>query len=522
MQKFTYVLLCSALSTATARVILPMDAIASLANLKQRQEGGDDPSAEGVKINYLGCDNNMRRDISDAWDDAVKLAENIKDIDTATDIGSFDFFGPNMQTEGAGYKILNVYNNAATYGQTLLWGWRVNAFCPPADKDLLRSCTPGTVAFQWNTLCADGRCVCDTRDSNGKCNKRDQWNNDPDKSYINIQFCDDFFKQQTLQQTIDAGKNAPKESKYNLDYYWHSKGKILFHELLHGATVGTKANENLGITDLVIRIRKHNKPDEFEDVGAYGPLNAKMLARTIRENNFDHVRQNDDNWTGYALAKYIQKTVGVYPILPLADGYVYADSASYVPHSLLLLGKDKDDKEKVYVNNDYYTSNLLSQAKSDTVYLEGGPTLDEKAFGYNPDSDYPKWYIERIRKASNGDLDGTGPVPTPGPPNPQSPESTIGTANVIVARATPGPPNPPRPESTIGTKNIVVPRDTPGLPSPPGPQPPIRTSKKIIAARDTPGPPSPPGPESTIGTKQIIVPRATLTSTPEPMPIRAR
>jgi hypothetical protein len=130
-----------------------------------------------------------------------------------------------MQTEGAGYKILNVYNNAATYGQTLLWGWRVNAFCPPADKDLLRSCTPGTVAFQWNTLCADGRCVCDTRDSNGKCNKRDQWNNDPDKSYINIQFCDDFFKQQTLQQTIDAGKNAPKESKYNLDYYWHSKGK---------------------------------------------------------------------------------------------------------------------------------------------------------------------------------------------------------------------------------------------------------------------------------------------------------
>jgi len=51
----------------------------------------------GVYITFSGCDeinpktgNRMSKDIEDAWDDAIKLANSITEIDTKTDIGSFD------------------------------------------------------------------------------------------------------------------------------------------------------------------------------------------------------------------------------------------------------------------------------------------------------------------------------------------------------------------------------------------------------------------------------------------------
>src|SRR2546430_1006493 len=104
------------------------------------------------------------------------------------------------------------------------------------------------------------------------------------------------------------------------------------------------------ISDLKIQIRNENKPDELKEVKAYGPLNSKMLARTIRNENFHHVRQNDDNWSAYALAKYIQDKVGVYPILPLADGHVYGDDAEK-PKALFLIKGDQ-----TLVNQEIYNS----------------------------------------------------------------------------------------------------------------------------------------------------------------------
>jgi hypothetical protein len=61
----------------------------------RRQDG--DVSIDGVDINFSGCDdinpktgNRMSKDIVNAWDDAIKLANAITEIDTNTDIGSFD------------------------------------------------------------------------------------------------------------------------------------------------------------------------------------------------------------------------------------------------------------------------------------------------------------------------------------------------------------------------------------------------------------------------------------------------
>jgi hypothetical protein len=135
-----------------------------------------------------------------------------------------------MQTEGVGYKILSVYNNLGSFGRNFFWGWRVNAFCPSADQDLWRSCPKGAVAFQWDTLCKDGRCPCNQRDADGNCKfvDRENWiNRDPENSYINVQFCDSFFGFPSLDEVVEAGKKASKEAKYNMNTYWDNRGKVL-------------------------------------------------------------------------------------------------------------------------------------------------------------------------------------------------------------------------------------------------------------------------------------------------------
>jgi hypothetical protein len=133
-----------------------------------------------------------------------------------------------MQTEGMGYKILSVYNNLGSFGRNFFWGWRVNAFCPSQDQDLWRKCEGGNVAFQWDTLCKDGRCPCKERDEKGDCKKVDDANwiiRDPDNSYINIQFCDGFFGMPSLDEVVNTGKGEPKEKKYDLNTYWNNRGK---------------------------------------------------------------------------------------------------------------------------------------------------------------------------------------------------------------------------------------------------------------------------------------------------------
>lgn len=164
------------------------------------------------------------------------------------------------------------------------------------------------------------------------------------------------------------------------------------------------------ISDLRIQIPDEKKPGERVVVDAYGPLNSKMLARTIRDQNFHHVRQNDDNWSAYALAKYIQDKVGVYPILPLADGHVYDDNAEK-PKALFLIKGDQ-----TLINQDIYNSDTLA---TDSLMdrLDGGSyTVDD--FTFRPDSDYPEWYIKALQKARSGDLDGSTTPPPELTPKP--------------------------------------------------------------------------------------------------------
>jgi hypothetical protein len=125
-----------------------------------------------------------------------------------------------------GNKILGVYQKLGSFGRAWFWEWRVNVFLPSEDAELFKLCVGQTVAFTWNTLCKDGRCPCDSRDEKDDCNNQDGYNDDPRNSYINIQFCPNFFTEtDSLNEVICKGKNAPKHEKYDLSMYWENRGQ---------------------------------------------------------------------------------------------------------------------------------------------------------------------------------------------------------------------------------------------------------------------------------------------------------
>lgn len=159
-----------------------------------------------------------------------------------------------------------------------------------------------------------------------------------------------------------------------------------------------RANELNYINDLKIQIQKKWEPTVLEEVIAYGPLNAKMLARTIRDDNFEHVRQNSDNWAAYAMAKYVEANVGVYPILPLADGHTWGDNAEEKPNALFLTKGDQ-----TIVNQEIYNSDNMDDVSA-TKSVDG-LVYEVAPFSFRSDSDYPKWYIDGLEKARSGDLD---------------------------------------------------------------------------------------------------------------------
>jgi hypothetical protein len=152
----------------------------------------------------------------------------LKDINDEL-VNLYAVFGPVFQTANMDYKVLSVYNNIGTFDRARLWwGWRVNIFCPSEDQGLFRECNPagntGVAAYEWDTLCKDGRCPCDTRNEEGKCNA-DGIKNDPKKSYVNVVLCDFFFNLPTLDSLIESGKSKQGKEKYDLDNYWNSQSE---------------------------------------------------------------------------------------------------------------------------------------------------------------------------------------------------------------------------------------------------------------------------------------------------------
>ena len=77
---------------------------------------------------------------------------------------------------------------------------------------------------------------------------------------------------------------------------------------------------NLHIADYTIYYRALNSEIRF-DTKAYGPLWTKVLARWYQAgiDTGEFVQRNADNFAIFALAKYVQNRLGIYPHLPLVS-----------------------------------------------------------------------------------------------------------------------------------------------------------------------------------------------------------
>jgi len=111
----------------------------------------------------------------------------------------------------------------------------------------------------------------------------------------------------------------------------HSRGKILsliclgtfiLHELLHvqWVSMSGKYGTNSPVDDLTIKFSDPGNPLVKLERKVYGPLNAKILARSSLPDCLgDFIVRSDENLMLYALAKYVQQELGLYPHLPLVN-----------------------------------------------------------------------------------------------------------------------------------------------------------------------------------------------------------
>ncbi|KAF4996966.1 hypothetical protein FGRMN_4184 [Fusarium graminum] len=143
---------------------------------------------------------------------------------------------------------------------------------------------------------------------------------DKDSKYARINFCPRYFELSNLDEIVkdNSGKDLPMSRRANLENYIRNKGKYCrrtwFHELLHIDWASGVLPE-WHIKDMSARYTGPDGLPRYTTI--YGPAKAKALGRYKFSPTF-FIRRNADSFTMYAMAKYVQKAVGMYPHLPLA------------------------------------------------------------------------------------------------------------------------------------------------------------------------------------------------------------
>jgi hypothetical protein len=146
------------------------------------------------------------------------------------------------------------------------------------------------------------------------------------------------------------------------------------------------------------------------------------------------VRRNDDNWTAYAIGKYlyrlmdviksslqlieytvtnqftakwVESKIGMYPALPIVDGAAYGKSDASRPDAMFL-----DTPEGWILNEDVYQA---APKTVEVLHLQGNSPENQsfENLTFREDSDYPDWYIKHLQDVRSGNYPSNGDSPTP-------------------------------------------------------------------------------------------------------------
>lgn len=249
--------------------------------------------------------------IYSGWQQSWKLmnlmyeeSKNGIDLNSAA---ALEFLGPPAETQGQRASFNSIYQNLSTIqpGYSLI---------------------PGFLKWRIHVRCDDyhGRCPC-FANLNSQPFAYTLSGKDTQDGIAMINFCPRYFAEQNLDAAMKKADltNFPFEWM-DMDYYKWTQGGTWFHELLHIDWVSKSGGygDNLDVTDVRMRIPIRNDEGDlpvFKWVHAYEPLGTKMLARWGVSTGYWTVR-NAESLLMFALARYVQKKVGLYPHLPLAPG----------------------------------------------------------------------------------------------------------------------------------------------------------------------------------------------------------
>ncbi|KAI1358407.1 hypothetical protein F5Y08DRAFT_350892 [Xylaria arbuscula] len=374
-----------------------------------------------------------QKDITDAWDDAIKIVTDLPQVDF-NDGAAIDYFGAPGWNMDYRSKIQAVFDSAKTFGQ----GWKItptpfkvqiNVDCgADTTRELDERCKGkgvGLKAYTWNT-----------KDVNGNSPKG--YN---DKSAtMNMYVCNSWFAYSSLTDRINEWKNDPDRNKrYNMDYYTN-RAYVILHEMMHANRITYEANGNRHIQDMTMHIYEfvpgagRNYTRKLIPLDAYGSLGTKILARTRRDTIASDITRN-----ARLASKCIKPTRdtqslkthnGRYPSLPIANaeaiGDIYPRTGSVVITDGSDWGVDGTNLEEILTDGDD-----LTFTTSEDITADVGDLNDEEFLGpltdleWIADDQYPSDYIQQQKEwASMLDTPTSTATPTPTPTSISTPTPT--------------------------------------------------------------------------------------------------
>ncbi|KAK2865064.1 hypothetical protein FQN49_003942 [Arthroderma sp. PD_2] len=341
-----------------------------------------DVGTKSVNLSFNSkCPLDKQRQVISAWEDAVKLAINVGEIDF-NDHAAVEFFGAPAVTKDYQGRVQAVFDSVKTFGQgsitvPTLFKLKIKVSCTP-DGPEHDGCKSGVGAFTWNT-----------RGGNG-----------PNDAVANIHFCNLFFFHRQLDEQLDMNKKSDDDTfKYDLEKY-RSKADIVLHEMMHGNVITRAANGDRHIKDITMRVymfepvpKQPTWRRKERDVDAYGATGAKILAHTHRKYIGEYISLNADSFAQYALAKYVQSKLGETNQLVATNGSEWGLLSNNYEQSL------KDD------NGDITLTPSTSEENTSAT-LTG--------LEWTPDDKYPEDYIKQVEKwASKGESQTPAPPTSP-------------------------------------------------------------------------------------------------------------
>ncbi|KAI9892736.1 MAG: hypothetical protein M1814_001156 [Vezdaea aestivalis] len=226
---------------------------------------------------------------------------------------------------------------------------------------------------------------------------------DPTGTYSKITFCNRFFNElKNLAEVTKAAKALPANKKTSLEY-WNGRARCFFHEITHLTYFMNTPGKGPNVDDYTIKYKEKGR--NVEEV-AYGVYNAKILRNYMPQGKSGYYPQRNgkgsrfikfhplkiftyqtilaDNYAFFAMAKYAEKQLGMYPNLP--------NPGSKKPTSAPQQGKDP-----------VVTGETFDQGTDD---LLGSVELDQQEI---PDFKIPKCYDNYPGSSASGA--GTSPAP---------------------------------------------------------------------------------------------------------------